>query len=162
MKIELNINNTIGSYDVEPRLTLLDFIRDEMKLKGTHAGCEHGVCGACTIMLNGEAVRSCMMLAVQAVGDKIITIEGINAKEQRTGELNILQDAFCEAHGMQCGYCTPGMVIAAEVLLRKNSNPTRQEVREAISGNICRCTGYVQIVDAIMLAADRLSGRNEN
>ena len=162
MKIELNINNSIGSYDVEPRLTLLDFIRDEMKLKGTHAGCEHGVCGACTIMLNGEAVRSCMMLAVQAVGDKIITIEGINAKEQRTGELNILQDAFCEAHGMQCGYCTPGMVIAAEVLLRKNSNPTRQEVREAISGNICRCTGYVQIVDAIMLAADRLSGRNKN
>ncbi len=162
MKIELNINNSIGSYDVEPRLTLLDFIRDEMKLKGTHAGCEHGVCGACTIMLNGEAVRSCMVLAVQAVGDKIITIEGINAKEQRTGELNILQDAFCEAHGMQCGYCTPGMVIAAEVLLRKNSNPTRQEVREAISGNICRCTGYVQIVDAIMLAADRLSGRNKN
>ena len=162
MKIELNINNSIGSYDVEPRLTLLDFIRDEMKLKGTHAGCEHGVCGACTIMLNGEAVRSCMVLAVQAVGDKIITIEGINAKEQRTGELNILQDAFCEAHGMQCGYCTPGMVITAEVLLRKNSNPTRQEVREAISGNICRCTGYVQIVDAIMLAADRLSGRNKN
>ena len=131
-----------------------------MKLKGTHAGCEHGVCGACTIILNGEAVRSCMVLAVQAVGDEIITIEGINAKEERTGELNILQDAFCEAHGMQCGYCTPGMVIAAEVLLKKNSNPTREEVREAISGNICRCTGYVQIVDAIMLAAERLSGRN--
>ena len=160
MKIELNINNSIGSYDVEPRLTLLDFIRDEMKLKGTHAGCEHGVCGACTIILNGEAVRSCMVLAVQAVGDEIITIEGINAKEERTGELNVLQDAFCEAHGMQCGYCTPGMVISAEVLLKKNSNPTREEVREAISGNICRCTGYVQIVDAIMLAAERLSGRN--
>ena len=160
MKIELNINNSIEIYDVEPRLTLLDFIRDEMKLKGTHAGCEHGVCGACTIILNGEAVRSCMVLAVQAVGDEIITIEGINAKEERTGELNILQDAFCEAHGMQCGYCTPGMVISAEVLLNKNSNPTREEVREAISGNICRCTGYVQIVDAIMLAAERLSGRN--
>ncbi len=160
MKIELNINNSIKVYDVEPRLTLLDFIRDEMKLKGTHAGCEHGVCGACTIILNGEAVRSCMVLAVQAVGDEIITIEGINAKEERTGELNVLQDAFCEAHGMQCGYCTPGMVISAEVLLSKNSNPTREEVREAISGNICRCTGYVQIVDAIMLAAERLSGRN--
>jgi len=160
MKIELNINNSIKVYDVEPRLTLLDFIRDEMKLKGTHAGCEHGVCGACTIVLNGEAVRSCMVLAVQAVGDEIITIEGINAKEERTGELNVLQDAFCEAHGMQCGYCTPGMVISAEVLLSKNSNPTREEVREAISGNICRCTGYVQIVDAIMLAAERLSGRN--
>ena len=160
MKIELNINNSIEVYDVEPRLTLLDFIRDEMKLKGTHAGCEHGVCGACTIILNGEAVRSCMVLAVQAVGDEIITIEGINAKEERTGELNVLQDAFCEAHGMQCGYCTPGMVISAEVLLSKNSNPTREEVREAISGNICRCTGYVQIVDAIMLAAERLSGRN--
>ena len=160
MKIELNINNSIKVYDVEPRLTLLDFIRDEMKLKGTHAGCEHGVCGACTIILNGEAVRSCMVLAVQAVGDEIITIEGINGKEEQTGELNILQDAFCEAHGMQCGYCTPGMVISAEVLLNKNSNPTREEVREAISGNICRCTGYVQIVDAIMLAAERLSGRN--
>ena len=160
MKIELNINNSIKGYDVEPRLTLLDFIRDEMKLKGTHAGCEHGVCGACTIILNGEAVRSCMVLAVQAVGDEIITIEGINAKEERTGELNVLQDAFCEAHGMQCGYCTPGMVISAEVLLSKNSNPTREEVREAISGNICRCTGYVQIVDAIILAAERLSGRN--
>ena len=160
MKIELNINNSIKVCDVEPRLTLLDFIRDEMKLKGTHAGCEHGVCGACTIVLNGEAVRSCMVLAVQAVGDEIITIEGINAKEERTGELNVLQDAFCEAHGMQCGYCTPGMVISAEVLLRENSNPTREEVREAISGNICRCTGYVQIVDAIMLAAERLSGRN--
>ena len=160
MKIELNINNSIKVCDVEPRLTLLDFIRDEMKLKGTHAGCEHGVCGACTIILNGEAVRSCMVLAVQAVGDEIITIEGINAKEERTGELNVLQDAFCEAHGMQCGYCTPGMVISAEVLLSKNSNPTREEVREAISGNICRCTGYVQIVDAIMLAAERLSGRN--
>ena len=160
MKIELNINNSIKVYDVEPRLTLLDFIRDEMKLKGTHAGCEHGVCGACTIILNGEAVRSCMVLAAQAVGDEIITIEGINAKGERTGELNVIQDAFCEAHGMQCGYCTPGMVISAEVLLNKNSNPTREEVREAISGNICRCTGYVQIVDAIMLAAERLSGRN--
>ncbi len=160
MKIELNINNSIKVYDVEPRLTLLDFIRDEMKLKGTHAGCEHGVCGACTIILNGEAVRSCMVLAAQAVGDEIITIEGINAKGERTGELNVIQDAFCEAHGMQCGYCTPGMVISAEVLLKKNSNPTREEVREAISGNICRCTGYVQIVDAIMLAAERLSGRN--
>ena len=160
MKIELNINNSIKVYDAEPRLTLLDFIRDEMKLKGTHAGCEHGVCGACTIILNGEAVRSCMVLAAQAVGDEIITIEGINAKGERTGELNVIQDAFCEAHGMQCGYCTPGMVISAEVLLKKNSNPTREEVREAISGNICRCTGYVQIVDAIMLAAERLSGRN--
>ena len=160
MKIELKINNSIETHDVEPRLTLLDFIRDEMKLKGTHAGCEHGVCGACTVILNGEAVRSCLVLAVQAVGDEIVTIEGINAKEKRIGELSILQDAFCEAHGLQCGYCTPGMLVSAEVLLRKNSKPTREEVREAISGNICRCTGYVQIVDAIMLAADRLSGRN--
>ncbi len=162
MKIELNINNSIEVCDVEPRLTLLDFIRDEMKLKGTHAGCEHGVCGACTILLNGEAIRSCMVLAVQAVGDKIITIEGINSSEKQAGELSIIQDAFCEAHGLQCGFCTPGMVISAEVLLRKNSNPTREEVREAISGNICRCTGYVQIVDAIMLAADRLAGSNRN
>ena len=161
MKIELNINNSIEVYDVEPRLTLLDFIRDEMKLKGTHAGCEHGVWGACTIMLNGEAVRSCMVLAVQAVGDKIITIEGINAKEQRTGELNILQDAFCEAHGMQCGYCTPGFIVATKALLDKNANPTEDEIRFWLAGNLCRCTGYDKIVRSVRLASQLMNDAKE-
>ncbi len=161
MKIKININNNIEKYEVEPRVTLLDFIRDVLGLKGTHSGCEHGVCGACTVLVNGEAVRSCLLLAVQAAGEKIVTIEGINSKNEQPGNLNIIQDAFCEKHGLQCGYCTSGMILAADALLRTNLNPSREEVREAISGNICRCTGYVQIVDAIMLAADRLSGSNK-
>ena len=156
MKIELNINNSIEIYDVEPRLTLLDFIRDEMKLKGTHAGCEHGVCGACTIILNGEAVRSCMVLAVQAVGDEIVTIEGINAKDKQTGELSVLQDAFCEAHGLQCGYCTPGMVMSAVDLLKTKKNPSDKEIREWLEGNICRCTGYQNIVAAVKEASTKM------
>ncbi len=160
MKIEININNNIETHEVEPRVTLLDFIRDNVGLKGTHAGCEHGVCGACTVLMNGEAVRSCLVLAVQSMGDKIITIEGVNSEDSETGDLNIIQDAFCEKHGLQCGYCTSGMILTAEALLKVNTSPTREEVREAISGNICRCTGYVQIVDSIMLAADRLSKRN--
>ena len=160
MKIEININNNIEIHEVEPRVTLLDFIRDNVGLKGTHAGCEHGVCGACTVLMNGEAVRSCLVLAVQSMGDKIITIEGVNSEDSESGDLNIIQDAFCEKHGLQCGYCTSGMILTAEALLKVNTSPTREEVREAISGNICRCTGYVQIVDSIMLAADRLSKRN--
>ena len=161
MKIEINVNNKIETCDVEPRVTLLDFIRDNLGLKGTHSGCEHGVCGACTVLLNGEAVRSCLVLAVQAAGDRIVTIEGVNLNKEQSGNLNIIQDAFCEKHGLQCGYCTSGMILAAEALLKVNSNPTREEVREAISGNICRCTGYMQIVDSIMLAANRLSGKNK-
>ena len=160
MRVKLKINNNEFHSDIEPRLTLLDFIRDKIGLKGTHSGCEHGVCGACTIILNDEAVRSCLILAAQAEGDNIITIEGLNKVGGQEGELNIIQDAFCEAHGLQCGYCTPGMIISAQVLLQNNSNPTREEVREAISGNICRCTGYMQIIDAIMLAAERMSAKN--
>ena len=161
MNITIDINGKDISTAIEPRVTLLDFVRDVAGLKGTHAGCEHGVCGACTVLLDGEAVRSCLILAAQAEGSQIITIEAEDATVRQPGELSIIQDAFCELHGLQCGYCTPGMVLAAKTLLQHNPTPSREEAREAISGNICRCTGYVQIIDAILLAAERLQGRNQ-
>ncbi len=157
MKIELSINGETRSADVEPRNTLLDCLRDDFGLTGSHAGCEHGVCGACTVLLDGEPARSCLMFAVQADGYEITTIEGI---APAPGELSVIQDAFCEMHGLQCGYCTPGMVLTATALLRDNPQPTRKEIVEAISGNICRCTGYGQIVEAIALAAERLALAN--
>lgn len=159
--VTLSINGKAVSAATEPRVTLLDYLRDVAGLKGTHAGCEHGVCGACTVLVDGDAVRSCLMLAVQAEGVDITTIESIGGLGARAGELGIIQDAFCEAHGLQCGYCTPGMILAAEALLSVNAAPSEHDVREAISGNICRCTGYVQIVEAIMLAAERLRQRND-
>jgi carbon-monoxide dehydrogenase small subunit len=161
MNITIDINGRDVTASIEPRLTLLDFVRDVAGLKGTHAGCEHGVCGACTLLLDGEAVRSCLMLAVQAEGNSITTIEAVDGTARQPGELSVIQDAFCEAHGLQCGYCTPGMVLAAKTLLQHTPTPSREQVRDAISGNICRCTGYVQIIDAIMLAAKRLKGLNQ-
>ena len=161
MNITIDINGKDVSAAIEPRVTLLDFVRDVAGLKGTHAGCEHGVCGACTILLDGEAVRSCLILAAQAEGSQITTIEAVDGTARQPGELSVIQDAFCEAHGLQCGYCTPGMVLAAKTLLQHNPTPSREQVREAISGNMCRCTGYVQIIDAILLAAERLQGRNQ-
>ena len=161
MNITIDINGKDVSAAIEPRVTLLDFVRDVAGLKGTHAGCEHGVCGACTILLDGEAVRSCLILAAQAEGSHITTIEAVDGTARQPGELSVIQDAFCEAHGLQCGYCTPGMVLAAKTLLQHNPTPSREQVREAISGNMCRCTGYVQIIDAIILAAERLKGRNQ-
>ena len=160
IQVSIEVNGKTVTAEVEPRLTLLDFIRDVAGLKGTHAGCEHGVCGACTVLVEGNAIRSCLVLAVQADEQEVISIEGVGGDLGRSGELSIVQDAFCEAHGLQCGYCTPGMVLAAEALLADTPNPTEGDVREAISGNICRCTGYVQIVEAVMLAADRLALRN--
>ena len=160
IQVSIEVNGKTVTAEVEPRLTLLDFIRDVAGLKGTHAGCEHGVCGACTVLVEGNAIRSCLVLAVQADEQEVISIEGVGGDLGRSGELSIVQDAFCEAHGLQCGYCTPGMVLAAEALLADTPNPTEGDVREAISGNICRCTGYVQIVEAVMLAADRLASRN--
>ena len=161
MNITIDINGKDISAAIEPRVTLLDFVRDVARLKGTHAGCEHGVCGACTVLLDGEAVRSCLILAAQAEGSQIATIEAVDGKARQPGELSVIQDAFCELHGLQCGYCTPGMVLAAKTLLQHNTTPSREQVREAISGNICRCTGYMQIIDAIMLAAERLQGLNQ-
>ena len=157
MKVELDINRQKHSVDVEPRMSLLDCLRDKLLLNGAHAGCEHGVCGACTVLIDDTAVRSCLMFAVQADGYAITTIEGLSPGP---GELSILQDAFCETHGMQCGYCTPAMILAAHALLSKNTSPSREEIVDAISGNICRCTGYAQIVEAIALAAERMRGQN--
>jgi len=157
MKVELSVNGERRVVDVEPRKTLLDCLREDLDLTGTHAGCEHGICGACTVLLDDEPVRSCLIFAVQADGYAITTIEGV---APAPGELSVIQDAFCETHGMQCGYCTPGMVLTAKALLRRNPQPTRQDIVEAISGNVCRCTGYGQIVEAIALAADRLTGAN--
>ena len=158
MKVEFAINREKHAVDVEPRTSLLDCLRDKLLLTGAHAGCEHGVCGACTVLVDGAAVRSCLMFAVQADGYAITTIEGA---APGPGELSLVQDAFCETHGMQCGYCTPAMVLTAHALLAKNAAPTRDEIVEAISANICRCTGYAQIVEAIALAAERMRGLNQ-
>ena len=155
--ITLTVNGEAVAAAVEPRLLLADFLRHTLGLTGTHVGCEHGVCGACTVLLDGDSVRSCLMFAVQADGLAITTIEGLSPGP---GELSPLQDAFCETHGMQCGYCTPAMILAAHALLASNPQPTREEIVEAISGNICRCTGYAQIVEAIALAAERMRGQN--
>jgi aerobic carbon-monoxide dehydrogenase small subunit len=157
VKVELCVNAVARTAEVEARTTLLDCLRDNLGLTGTHAGCEHGICGACTVLLDGAPVRSCLMFAVQADGYAITTIEGV---APAPGELSVIQDAFCETHGMQCGYCTPGMVLAAHALLTRNQDPSHDDIVEAISGNICRCTGYGQIVEAIALAAKRLAGSN--
>lgn len=160
MKCTLTVNGEARDIDVEPRMTLLDALRDALGLTGTHAGCEHGICGACTVLADGEPVRSCLMLAVQADdGPAITTIEGLAPSP---GELGVIQDSFCETHGMQCGYCTPGMILAAHALLTHNSNPSRDDIVDAISANICRCTGYGQIVEAIELAAKRLQQSNQS
>jgi carbon-monoxide dehydrogenase small subunit len=137
-------------------MTLLDFLRDELDLTGTHAGCEHGVCGACSVLLDNVPIRSCLMLAVQANGESLTTVEGLSDPD---GSLNLVQDCFWETHALQCGYCTPGMLIAAQALLQRNPDPSREEIRKAISGNLCRCTGYGQIIEAIELAADRMNQR---
>ena len=158
MKVDLRINGVIRSADVEPRKTLLDALRENFLLHGTHAGCEHGVCGACTVLVDGEPVRSCLMFAVQADGYEITTIEGL---APAPGELSVIQDAFCETHGLQCGYCTPGMILAAHALLQYTVTPTREDIVEAISGNICRCTGYGQIIEAVEFAAARLQITNK-
>ena len=155
--IRVTVNGEARSGSVEPRRTLADFLRENCALTGTHLGCEHGVCGACTVILDGSAVRSCLMFAVQADGYDITTIEGL---APAPGELGVLQDAFCETHGLQCGYCTPGMVLAAHALLQTTLTPTREDIVEAISGNICRCTGYGQIIEAVEFAAARLRVAN--
>jgi carbon-monoxide dehydrogenase small subunit len=157
MYVELRVNGRLVAVEVEPRRTLLDCLREDLGLTGTHAGCEHGVCGACSILIDGKSARSCLMLAVQADGYELTTIEGINPG---AGALSVLQDAFCEVHGLQCGYCTPGMIIAGHALLASNLAPTREEIIAAISGNLCRCTGYAQIIEAIALAAERLRAAN--
>ncbi len=147
--ITVTVNGKIYERSVEPRMTLVDLLRDELALTGTHVGCEHGVCGACTILMNGEAIRSCLTLAVQADGRQLMTIEGLARPE----ELHPLQKAFQERHALQCGFCTPGFLMTAYAFLEETPAPTEAQVREAISGNICRCTGYLPIIQAILEAA---------
>jgi aerobic-type carbon monoxide dehydrogenase small subunit (CoxS/CutS family) len=146
--IQLTVNGRAYERAVEVRMTLADFLRDELNLTGTHLGCEHGICGACTILLDGEAVRSCLLLAVQADGANLMTVEGLAQGE----ELHPLQRAFHENHALQCGFCTPGFLMTAVAFLQETQSPTEAQVREAISGNICRCTGYAPIVQAILQA----------
>jgi carbon-monoxide dehydrogenase small subunit len=157
MKTGLLVNGARREVEVEPRTTLVDCLRYDLGLTGVHTGCEHGICGACTVLIDGEPVRACLIFAVQADGYSITTVEAL---APAPGELSVIQDAFCETHGMQCGFCTSGMILTAHALLRRNPAPSRAEIVEAISGNICRCTGYGQIVEAIELAARRLAGSN--
>lgn len=145
LTIQTNINGVETTATVEPRLLLSDYIRHEVGLTGTHVGCEHGVCGACTILLNGEPVRSCLMFAVQVQGQSIETVESLGTPEN----MHPLQKAFHEAHALQCGYCTPGILMTLKPWIEENKNPTEHEIREALSGNLCRCTGYQHIVDAV-------------
>ena len=150
--VTIKVNGVHYCKNVPARLTLVDYLRDECGLTGTHVGCEHGICGACTVEFDGRPIRSCLMFAVQADGHEVNTVEGL-AKD---GKLSALQDAFCETHALQCGYCTPAMLMAAQSLLNETLQPTDAEIREALSANICRCTGYVQIIEAVKLAAKNL------
>ena len=152
-KISVEVNGRTYKAEVEPRTMLSDFLRHTLGLTGTHVGCEHGVCGACTIMLNGRTSRSCITYAVQVDGASIETVEGLGT----IGALHPLQTAFWEKHGLQCGYCTPGMLMSAKELLDKNPSPTREEIIEHMSGNLCRCTGYQNIINSVAFAAELLS-----
>ena len=148
-KITVTVNGEDRDCEVEPRLLLSDFLRHELNLTGTHVGCEHGVCGACTVLLDGVPVRSCLMFAIQAEGHEITTIEGL---ADDVDQLHPLQQAFWDAHGLQCGFCTPGMLMTLVPFLEENPDPSEEEIREAISGNLCRCTGYQNIITAVKLA----------
>ena len=150
----VTVNGTPHERVVDVRLTLADFLRSELDLTGTHLGCEHGVCGACTVLVDGRSARSCLMFAVQANGREVTTVEGLTPE----GGLSVLQQAFIDNHGLQCGFCTPGMLITLTELLRTNPDPNEQEVRDALTGNLCRCTGYAGIVAAALDAAKRLRG----
>ena len=152
MDISVNVNNQVQKGEVEPRLLLVHFLRETLNLTGTHIGCDTSNCGACTVLLDGRAVKSCTVFAVQANGSSVITVEGL----AQGAKLHPIQEGFWEKHGLQCGYCTPGMMIASIELLNKNPNPTEEEIRRGISGNLCRCTGYVKIVEAIQYAAERM------
>lgn len=152
--ITMNVNGQTVSRNIPARTNLVDFVRYEMELTGSHVGCEHGVCGACTIRVNGDIVRGCLMLAAQAEGATVETIEGLSD----SGEIADLQKAFHERNAVQCGFCTPGMLLTAEELLKKHRSPSREEIREFISGNYCRCTGYQAIVDAIERVAEERNG----
>ncbi len=151
-RVVLVVNGKRREAEVESRLLLVDFLRDDLGLVGTHIGCEHGVCGTCTILMNGESIRSCLTYAVQADGAEVLTVEGLASN----GRLHPLQEAFWEKQGLQCGYCTPGMLLRAYEILQENPNPTPEQVREGIASNLCRCTGYQFIVEAVLEAAEQM------
>ncbi len=153
-KISLTINGEPHTHEVEPRLLLIHYLRDVVGLKGPHIGCETSICGACTVAVNGKAVKACTMFAVQADGSEILTVEGL----AENGKLHPLQEAFWNEHALQCGFCTPGMLITARELLERNPNPTDDEIRHGLEGNLCRCTGYQHIVNAVKAAAARMEG----
>jgi aerobic carbon-monoxide dehydrogenase small subunit len=156
-RVRVTVNGTVYERTVEPRLLLSDFLRHELGLTGTHVGCEHGVCGMCTILLNGRTARSCLAFAVQADGCQIRTVEGLGTADA----LHAIQEAFWENHGLQCGYCTPAMLMTAVELIETNPNPSRDEIREVVGGILCRCTGYQTIVEAVELGAKRLAERTQ-
>jgi aerobic carbon-monoxide dehydrogenase small subunit len=147
----INVNGTVRRSEVEPRMLLVHYLRDVLGLTGTHVGCETSLCGACTVLLDGQAVKSCTVFAVQADGSEVTTIEGLSSD----GELHPVQEGFWERHGLQCGYCTPGMIMAAAQLLERNPAPSREEIRHGLDGNLCRCTGYQHIVEAVEYAAKK-------
>jgi carbon-monoxide dehydrogenase small subunit len=151
-QIRVTVNGALREAEVDSRLLLVHFVRDVLRLTGTHVGCDTTHCGACTVLLDGAPVKSCTVLAVQANGREVMTVEGL----ERDGKLHPIQEGFWEMHGLQCGYCTPGMMMTSYALLKRNREPTEQDIRQAISGNLCRCTGYVNIVKAVQYAADKL------
>lgn len=150
--ITVTVNGERHTDEVEPRLLLVHYLRDDLRLTGTHVGCETSLCGACTVILDGQAVKSCTVLAVQADGGEILTVEGL----EKDGQLHPLQDGFWEEHGLQCGFCTPGMIMASYQLLQRHPNPTEEQIRHGLEGNLCRCTGYQHIVKAVQHAASRV------
>lgn len=152
--ITLTVNGQRYTNEVEPRLLLVHYLRDVLSLTGTHVGCETSICGACTVVLNGQAVKSCTILAVQADGGEVLTVEGL----EKDGKLHPVQDGFWEEHGLQCGYCTPGMIMASYQLLQRTPNPTDEQIRHGLEGNLCRCTGYQHIVKAVQHAAKTMKG----
>ena len=162
VEIQLRVNGKTYESRVEPRLLLVHYLRDVLGLTGTHIGCESSICGACTVLLDGKAVKSCTMLAVQAHGAEITTIEGLAAQSPGNGSkggLHPVQEGFWEKHGLQCGYCTPGMILMSVQLLNDNSSPSDAEIRRALAGNLCRCTGYQHIIEAVRYAAKKMSAR---
>ncbi len=153
-RIEVRVNETTYVREVEPRLTLADFLRHELHLGGTHVGCEHGICGVCTVLINGHSARACLTLAVQADGSEVTTVEGL--RDRDTGALHPIQQAFVDGHGLQCGFCTPGFMMTTLELLREIPEPSDEQIKEALGGNLCRCTGYQSILESVRLAAQRM------
>lgn len=155
IKVSINVNGINYTKDIDPSIRLIDFLRDDLKLKGTKEGCGEGECGACTVIVNGKAINSCLMLASSADGKNVITIEGVSDKDK----LHPIQEAFMETGAVQCGYCTPGMILSAKALLDKKPNASEEEIKVSLSGNLCRCTGYKKIIQAVMLAQDKLNNK---